>query len=126
MSSDSPIVDEVRHRALEISVRFEDDMHKYCAFLKEEQKAHCEKVVDQITVVRAARRMLGGELASHDASKASFLSRSCWNVESKVSCRPTDSGLEDSRSTDRAGMRGSWREGSPGAAQGPYSTRSTS
>jgi hypothetical protein len=56
MSSESPIVDEIRRRALEISTRFEDDIHKYCEFLKQEQRAHSDKVVDQITVVRAARK----------------------------------------------------------------------
>ena len=54
MRSESPIVDEVRRRALEISARFDDDIHRYCAFLREQQKAHPEKVVDQMTVVRAA------------------------------------------------------------------------
>ena len=54
MSSESPIVDEVRRRALEISARFDNDIHKYCAFLKQEQTKHSDKVVDQITVVRAA------------------------------------------------------------------------
>jgi hypothetical protein len=53
MSLTSPIVDEIRRRALEISARFDNDIHKYCEFLKQEQKAHSAKVVDQVTVVRA-------------------------------------------------------------------------
>lgn len=47
MSTDSPVVDEVRARAMAISARYGNDLRKYAAHLAEIQKANTERVVDQ-------------------------------------------------------------------------------
>ena len=51
MSEDSPIVKEVRDRAMKISERFGHDLHDYCAHLRERQKEHPHRIVSQITVI---------------------------------------------------------------------------
>ena len=51
--ADSPIVAEVRQRAMAISARFDHDLEKYAAHLKEIQRKHQDRVVNQITVIRA-------------------------------------------------------------------------
>jgi hypothetical protein len=51
MTSESPIVEDVRDRAMRISERFQHDVHKYCAHLREKEKEHPHRVVSQITVV---------------------------------------------------------------------------
>ena len=51
MSQDSSIVNEVRDRALHISERFGHDLHEYVRHLREREKEHPERVVDQITIV---------------------------------------------------------------------------
>jgi phosphoserine phosphatase len=53
MKSDSPIVEEVRRRRMAISARFDHDLEKYAAHLKEIQRQHHERVVNQLTVIRA-------------------------------------------------------------------------
>lgn len=52
MSADSPIVAEVRQRAMEISARFDHDLEKYAVHLKEIERQYQDRVVSQITVVR--------------------------------------------------------------------------
>ena len=56
MSADSPIVDEVRRRASEISKRYEDDLRRYADHLKDLQSQFQAQLVNQITVVPAAKR----------------------------------------------------------------------
>lgn len=51
MKDPSPIVEEVRSRAAEISRRFGDDLVRYAEHLKEVQDRVRDRVVDQITVV---------------------------------------------------------------------------
>lgn len=53
MSPDSPIVEEVRKRAAEISASFGDDLHRYCDHLRDVQSRQPGRLVDQITVVRS-------------------------------------------------------------------------
>ena len=48
---DSPLVDEVRLQAMEISKRFQHDLKAYGKYLKDRQKKHGNRVVSQITVV---------------------------------------------------------------------------
>ena len=52
MNADSPIVAEVRKRALEISARFDHDLEKYAAHLKEIERQYGDCVVSQVTVIR--------------------------------------------------------------------------
>ena len=52
MNADSPIVAEVRKRALEISARFDHDLEKYAAHLKEIERQYGGRVVNQVTVIR--------------------------------------------------------------------------
>ncbi len=54
MPDESPIVREVRERAKRIEQRFDNDLHKYCEHLREEEKKHADRVVDQIAVVRSS------------------------------------------------------------------------
>jgi hypothetical protein len=56
MSDESPIVREVRERAMKIEERYGHDLRKYCAHLREQEKKHPRRVVDQITVVRSAEK----------------------------------------------------------------------
>ena len=53
MTEDSPIVREVRERAVQIEDRFNHDLHKYCEHLRQQEKKHPERVVDQVAVVRS-------------------------------------------------------------------------
>ncbi len=53
MSDDSPIVREVRERAMRIEERFDHDLHKYCKYLRKQEQQHAERIVSQVTVVRA-------------------------------------------------------------------------
>lgn len=52
MKSESAIVDEVRHRANEISERYGHDLKAYAAHLKEIEGQHPNRTVGQIRVVR--------------------------------------------------------------------------
>lgn len=54
MSTDSPIVQEVRERAMRAEERFDYDLHKYCEHLRQQEQQHPERIVSQITVVRSA------------------------------------------------------------------------
>jgi len=54
MSADSPIVDEVRQRAGELSAQYGHDLRKYVEHLREIEARHRARVVDQVTVIRAA------------------------------------------------------------------------
>lgn len=56
MSTDSPIVDEVRKRRHEISERFNHDLSKYCEHLMEAQEEYRDRLVDRATVVKSKRR----------------------------------------------------------------------
>lgn len=51
MSKDSPIVKEVRKRAMEISARSGHDLNRYFQHLQEVQKRFGDRLVSQITVV---------------------------------------------------------------------------
>ena len=51
MSDESPIVKEVRDRAMEISERSGHDLHRYAEHLRQCEQEHQERVVNQITVV---------------------------------------------------------------------------
>ncbi|MGA2060330.1 MAG: hypothetical protein ABSG67_07590 [Thermoguttaceae bacterium] len=53
MTYESPIVQEVHERAMIISERFGHDLHKYCQYLREQEKKHPERVVNQIAVIRS-------------------------------------------------------------------------
>jgi hypothetical protein len=53
MIEESPIVREVREHAMQIEERFGHDLHKYCEYLREQEKKHPDRVVDQIAVVRS-------------------------------------------------------------------------
>jgi hypothetical protein len=57
MTYESPIVQEVRERAMKISERFGHDLHKYCEYLREQEKKHPERVVDQIVIIRSKDAM---------------------------------------------------------------------
>ena len=54
MKAESPIVEEVRRRRMEISARFDHDLEKYMAHLREIERLHRERVVNQVTVVQPA------------------------------------------------------------------------
>lgn len=54
MKDDSPIVEEVRHRRMEISARFDHDLEKYLAHLREIERRCNDRVVSQVTVIRPA------------------------------------------------------------------------
>jgi hypothetical protein len=53
MNADSPIVEEVRRRAADLSARFGDDLRSYADHLREIEAQHRERVVDQVTVVKS-------------------------------------------------------------------------
>jgi hypothetical protein len=53
MNADSPIVEEVRQRAMELSARYDHDLRKYAAHLREIEARYRARVVNQITVVRS-------------------------------------------------------------------------
>jgi hypothetical protein len=52
MKADSPIVEEVRRRRMEISARFDHDLEKYLAHLREIERECHDRLVSQVTVVR--------------------------------------------------------------------------
>ena len=54
MKSESPIVEEVRRRAQEISERFGHDLQAYARHLKEIEDKYRSRVVSQVTVVPAS------------------------------------------------------------------------
>jgi hypothetical protein len=62
MSDESPIVREVRERAMKIEERFGYDAHAYCAYLREQEKKRPERVVNQVTVVRLQDRQKRAEI----------------------------------------------------------------
>jgi hypothetical protein len=53
MSSDRPIVQEVRQRAMEISARFDHDLHRYVQHLRQRQSdpRYRDRIVGQISIV---------------------------------------------------------------------------
>jgi len=53
---ESPIVEEVRRRRLELSGQWGHDLRRYGAHLRDVEAAHAPKVVSQITVVRSPDR----------------------------------------------------------------------
>ncbi len=53
MSTDSPIVEEVRERRRQISAQYDHDLDKYFKHLCEIQEQYRDRLVDQITVVRS-------------------------------------------------------------------------
>jgi len=54
MKTESPIVDEVRKRAHEISERYGHDLQAYARHLKEIEDKYRSRVVSQVTVVPAS------------------------------------------------------------------------
>ena len=54
MSRESPIVEEIRERCLRISEEFGHDLRKYAEHLKEVESKYPERLVNQITVVKAS------------------------------------------------------------------------
>jgi hypothetical protein len=52
MKSDSPIVEKVRRRRMEISARFGHDLEKYLVHLRDIELQYRERVVSQVTVIR--------------------------------------------------------------------------
>ncbi len=52
MSSDGPIVDEVRRRRSEISARFGDDLDRYGEHIRALQERYRDRLVNQVTIVR--------------------------------------------------------------------------
>jgi hypothetical protein len=54
MTADSPIVEEVRRRRMEISARFDHDLEKYLTHLRHIEHQCQERVVSQVTVIRPA------------------------------------------------------------------------
>jgi hypothetical protein len=65
MTTDGPIVDEVRARAMEISARFDHDAHKYAEHLRQRQRDPRFQglIVSQITVAPAADSPAKGAFA---------------------------------------------------------------
>ena len=55
MSSDSPIVEEVRRRAFAQSEKYGHDLHKYAEHLREIEEKHRDRVVDQIMIVKTTK-----------------------------------------------------------------------
>jgi hypothetical protein len=53
MKAESPIVEQVRRRRMEISARFDHDLEKYAAHLKEIERQCRDRVVNQVTVIKA-------------------------------------------------------------------------
>ena len=54
MTTDGPIVDDVRRRRSEISTRFGDDLDRYAAHIRQLQDQHRERLVNQVTVVASS------------------------------------------------------------------------
>jgi hypothetical protein len=50
-TQDSPIVEEVRGRAMQVSQRYGHDLHRYCDHLREKQAESRQRLVSQVTVV---------------------------------------------------------------------------
>lgn len=46
------IIDEIHERRIAIMARFDNNLEKYCEYLREREKQHPERMVDQITIVR--------------------------------------------------------------------------
>ena len=53
MSGDSPIVEEVRRRAMELSKQFDHDLRKYAEHLRAIEEKYRDRLVNEITVVRS-------------------------------------------------------------------------
>ncbi len=58
MTSEGPIVEEVRQRAQELSERFGHDLQAYCKHLKEIEEKYRDREVSRITVVPPKDRPL--------------------------------------------------------------------
>lgn len=56
MNSESDLIQEIRQRASDISARYGDNLREYAKHLKEVEKKHADRLVNQIRVVRGARR----------------------------------------------------------------------
>jgi hypothetical protein len=52
MKDDSPIVEEVRRRRMEISARFDHDLQQYLTHLRQIERRCADRVVSQVTVIR--------------------------------------------------------------------------
>lgn len=56
MNTESPIVDDVRRRATEISERYGHDLNAYAAHLKEIENQNSTRTVGQVRVVRETKK----------------------------------------------------------------------
>lgn len=54
MTGDSPLVEEVRQRAFELSARYDHDLNKYYQHLLEVQEQYRDRLVSQLRVVPEA------------------------------------------------------------------------
>ena len=50
---ESPIVREVRERAMQIEAQFGHNMRTHCEHLREQEKVHHDRIVDENAVVRS-------------------------------------------------------------------------
>jgi hypothetical protein len=55
MNADSPIVEEVRRRAMAISAKYDHDLQKYAEHLRQIEAENASRVVSQRTVVRSTK-----------------------------------------------------------------------
>ncbi len=49
------IIDEIHERRMEIMAKFDNDLDRYCEYLRKREQEHPERVVNQITYVRDDR-----------------------------------------------------------------------
>lgn len=54
MTTDGPIVQQVREAAAKISERFGHDLRRYCSYLRSKQAKSGHPVVGQVTVVSSS------------------------------------------------------------------------
>jgi hypothetical protein len=55
MKPESPLVQEVRQRRMDLSAQFGHDASKYFQFLQKAQQKYRRRLVSQVTVVRPAQ-----------------------------------------------------------------------
>ncbi|HEV3448383.1 MAG TPA: hypothetical protein VG099_27350 [Gemmataceae bacterium] len=67
MKADSPIVEEVRGRRMQISSRFDHDLEKYVAHLRDIERQHAGRVVSQINIIRGLSPWSEGGRPGHQS-----------------------------------------------------------
>ena len=50
---DKDIIDEIHERRAELLARFDNDLERYAEHLREREKEHPERIVDQVKVVKS-------------------------------------------------------------------------